>query len=1051
MAERPLPSTSKPAEEQAAPPERSAARFFRAAAVAALAVVLGVFAWSFWRAGQAQPPPRPAHLPPPRAAAPSFEQPPQPAPGLGGSQAPNILAEVEGGALKLYDEQGVYAEIDYKTLTPKPAGRIDLDSPSAWLLLDGGRAVRLRAERGRLTQPPGASKPESGQFEGQVRVELFTFPGGDSRSASRTEADLPPADLIVQTERVRFDLALGEIEAPGPLDAAGPGVRATLSNLVVRIDEQDRSLALLVSDGPGLFAYNFAAARRDEAADTTAPPAEQRPPSGASAPQRGDSRTPVEHFYHAQVDDAVNLRWGSRAAVADRLELWARLLDNRLPEGAIFSQLQLKEERSSANAAPSEAPSPGTSPGKEAATFEDGFVADVLARWTGPLRVEPSSRKPRQLRDDDVFLSLSAPRTGKTTLRDDAAQVRAACVSLEAGLTRGVVALVGAGDVGVTIERQGAGAAIAGRFELDLARGIGTFPGPGVVRAGLVEPGPDLPPLRREISWRGGADLLFATREGGIDLGAQAPLREAVFREGVEAREGDTLLTGGSLRALFAPATGLLARLVVEGQALLDADERGRLAADRLDVRFQPAQPVQLEEQGGGLPDVDVEPVVATAEGSVRAQRGGASLRADLAEATFGRGEGGELLVTTLNASGEVRVRTPEGAQALAHTLRADLVAQSAQLTGSPASIAQEGARVEGASISLTQQPGSMTVFGPGSLVWTPRTRNSSAQQGYDHIEARFTGVFEFDREALTARFAGGVQAKGRGPGVEDALTCEALDLWLDEGTNDTKGSTGQRLATLTIAKAVAQGDSEKAPATIERRQREIDPTGAPRLTQLVYLEGRLVEADNEAGTLRVPTAGRLLVERREHAQAQPLRAEDDGNAMARLAGSPGTTLFEWQGQLLLDRPRGVAAMTKQVRMRHLPRGAAEAAMIECERMEATFDTADAPDEAASRLRLTKAEARGAVYAAMGLRELIADALLYDARKAALAARANPPNAIILFDRSQPTPLTGSALVWRLDEDRVEWRDAGTLSAPAAGIVTAQPSAEQAPPPPLHE
>lgn len=1020
MADQPSASV-----DELAGSERSAARFFRAAAVAALVVAVGALGWSFWRAGKAQAPTRPAHLPPPRAAAPSFEQPAQPAPGFGADQAPNILAEVEEGALNLYDDQGVYAQIDYKTLTPRPAGRIDLEAPSAWLFLDNGRAARLQANRGQLTQPPGADRPESGLFEGQVRIELFTLHNAKAGRAPRDDQSLPPADLVVRTERVRFDLALGEIEAPGRIDVAGPGVRGRLSNLSVRINEQDRSLALLLSDGPGVFGYNFEQARahgvaqRQKQAALPASPDRPRPEDATAGASAENDAAPLERFYHALVEEAVGLRLQGRAAAADRLELWARLVDNRLADDAVFT-LPRRPGRDGASTAPGRR-RPAATAEEAAQDFGEAFDADALVRWTGLLRIEPAMQRPRQLRDDEAFLTLSAPSTGKTTLRDDEAGVLATCNTLEAALTRGVVALIGAGDVGVTIEREGAGTAIAGRFEIDLARGVGTFPGAGAIRAGLVEPSPDLPPMRRELSWRGGADLLFATRDGAIDLDAKAPLREAIFRDGVEARESDTLLTGGSLRALFSPATGLLARLIVEDQALLDADERGRLAADRLDVRFEPAKGAEAPE---GLAAANVEPVVATAEGAVRAQRQGAALRADLAEATFSRGQTGELVVSMLNAAGDVRVRTPEGATAEAQSLRADLLAETAQLSGEPAAVSLEGARVEGASISLAGPTGAMTVFGPGALFWTP----SRAQRdlGYDRVEARFAEVFEFNRDALTARFAGKVRAQGLGAGAQDTLTCH----WLDIQLRRTDGSQEEGLEGLTVARAVAQGESDTAPATIERRERGQAASGDVQLRQLVYLEGRIIEADNQARTLTVPTPGRLLVERREtSATAKPQRQD----ALEQLAGSQGTTLFEWRGQLLLDDAAGVASMTRQVRLRHLPRGAQQAAMIECERLEATFD-----DQEGAGLLLRSAQASGAVYAAMGLRELIADALLYDADKAALAARANPPNAIILFDRAQPAPLTGSALLWRLDLDRVEWRDAGTLSAP--GALSAQPA-----------
>ena len=1000
---------------------------FRWTAGAVAVAAVGVLGWSFWSAGHGPALQRPQNLPH-VGQAPSFNRPALPI--TSSEDFPNLLAGATQGALQLFNDNGVYAQINYERLDPKPAGRIDLTAPTAWFYLDGGRAVHIEAERGWLVQQPGVSRPEAGDFDGDVRITLHQFVDRDPREAIASQDPLPAPTVTMTTQTLHFDAAIGEIAAPGEVRFAGPGFRATLSDLDVRINEAERKLASLRSENGGSFRWAFASAGDESDAASQARAEASADDQRSRGAKRRDA--PQIDLYEATIEDAIAIAWAGRTLDADLLNVWMRIVDGALPDGALFN---VRGSASAADGSNAQAGITAALPvvgDASASTEADGFTPDIVATWTGELRVEPMAKTPRQLQDDSIALRFTSPTRGAVEVKDPAGGLFASCVSLDAGLSRGRMVMTGAGDVGVSLRREGAGVALAGRFEFDAARGLGAFPGPGVIRAVPRTLRADLPPVRRDISWRGRADLLFATRDGAVDFTSPAPLREALFSDDVEAHDGGTILSGQSLRAVFQPVAGRsgLARLIVEDDALLDADDRGRLAAQRLDVRFRDAEEgVIAADQTGALGAV--EPDVATAEGAVRAQQGGASLRAELVEARFGRDDAGELAVSTVTASTAVKIRTPQGDVATADSMRANLISGSADLLGEPARITRKGASVEGGSMRLNRSEGSLVVFGQGALRYEPET---PVAPGYRFVTVVWTRLMQYDGRAGTVEFEGTVDATGQSQTLRDVIRGERVevDLVRSDAAGSTGAASGDPFAAIgNVRKATAiAGDGDDDTANVESRRYAADADGKRRLAQLVFLEGKTITADNETGRLVVPGAGRLLVERRPDATG-----EDDGRAQGdTFSLGKGTTLFEWAGNFTLLRAESTATMTQSVRLRQLPPGASEAAVIECERIDASF----APQEGvAGASQLRSAEATGAVYASLGTRELIADSLVYDAVKAALAARANPPNTIVLFDHTQPVPLTGAALIWDLARDRVDWKAAGTISAPASGFSSA--------------
>ncbi|MEC9372362.1 MAG: hypothetical protein VYC34_00895, partial [Planctomycetota bacterium] len=111
--------------------------------------------------------------------------------------------------------------------------------------------------------------------------------------------------------------------------------------------------------------------------------------------------------------------------------------------------------------------------------------------------------------------------------------------------------------------------------------------------------------------------------------------------------------------------------------------------------------------------------------------------------------------------------------------------------------------------------------------------------------------------------------------------------------------------------------------------------------------------------------------------------------------------------------------------------GADQAAVLECERLGVTMKPpADpGPDGGFSNeIQLLRAEASGAVYAALASGQLIADRLFYDAEQGVAEAAAAPGNLVTFFESSTGVPATGAVLRWDLIKDRLQWLGAGEMT-----------------------
>lgn len=891
----------------------------------------------------------------------------------------------ERGRIEFVDETGrVERELLYETLEPREGGRIEVTKPQAWIHLTNGGIAHLEANHGSLLQPQGRREPESGRFEGEVRVRVF-------EEDPRPENDAPPS-MTFTTASLNFDTTMGELRTNDHVTITAAGVNIEFTGFTLIVDEVRSRLALFQTNSAGRAVIDpsqLAEARGDSSQDGAAP--------------NESTEALLESLYHAAMTGDVALSLGERSATAERFDLWARLLNNR-PTARTIESLRLLS-----------APDDHESAKEPQTSDSDGSDTNdvVTIAWSEGLTIQPRDESPAELVNEDAFARLASPTRGVVQVRDDATGLTTSSVALDYGVTARNLLWSGVGPRGVILRAEDVFEATTNRFELDLGTGDAFFPGPGVILSLAPDAGadPDKPVTPAQITWRDRAHLALASTTTGIDFNAAPLLTRAQFNGAVRAADEGVVVAGGQLQSFFAlNETGntTISRAIVTDAARVDAGAEGLLTADRLDIEFD-------------LGADAVSPTIATAQGDVRAARDGSTLRADLAEAAFRRDASGRTLVDAFSADLGVVVQTEDGVRMTADALRADPERSVADLTGEPAEITFGASAVSGNSMRIDQRDRALTVFGPGAL----RRTDADEDLGYESVRLEWTDSMKYDDVAGEALFLGNcVLTADVSDLARDVVTAGRIDLFTTPYAERQERRNDDQSIRRAVAFGAASGADEVNLARVESRRyaRDESAAGGLRLTRLVYLDGPEIIAEVADRELFVPHPGKLLIENRRVAADA---SEDDSSADLR-----GTTLLEWDGTFTLKRDVGAAEFRRQVRARHRPLGATKVTELECERLDLSFDPAMRTDASADAPDLIWAQAQGAVYAAQGRRQVIADRLLFDNSLGFAELTAWPGNVVTLFDADAPTPLTGDLLRWDLRRDRVEWRGARPTAAP---------------------
>ena len=919
----------------------------------------------------------------------------------------DLVQSAEDAELQFFDpeDESLRGKMTFARLDPQPNGRFYAERPEAWLLLGNGTSARITAAETNFRMPAGSGEPESGRFTGDVRVEVHRGRLETDEAQSASEA---AATFLM--DELHFDAALGQVRTTSEVRVLARGVEGSFSGLEAVIDEVGRRLSHLSTRGGGWLERT----RVSEAADGGEEDA------GAARERDGDA---AEDLYLARFDGGVTVEQGASSVRSDQLELWARLVGGGLPEDALGEFLTVSGGGASAGGGDREDDAAGDAP--------------AAIRWEGRLVVRPLDEAPEPLERDALAGRFSSPSTGLVEIVDGASGAEATCASATYGATSRRLTLTGPGSTGVAFRAPETGELVCGRMEIDLTTGRVVMPGAGELRAAS----PDARAAARTVSWQRGASADLATSGEHVDLSGRWPIERAVFEGGATAREGEAEVTGERLEAVFARVEGgegTLERVVVEGSARATAPDAGagrpgRLLGERITVDFR---------RRGGAGDAggwSITPTTVLVEGRALAERGldrgGEGIEAEILRARLGHDPTtDELRVERLEAELDVLVRGAGGEEALAETVTADPLRGVYDLVGEPVTLRRGGAAVTGGSMRIDEIQERLTVFGAGEL--THRERGEEAA-GYRNVAVAWAGTMVFDGVMERAEFTGDVVVVGEPDELtRDTLRGERIVVDVALGDESSAGAAAAFRRAQVIGEVEERGEGRTA--QVETRRFRLDPESESgrRLEFLAYLDGPTLIADAATDTLMAPASGRLLFEDR--------RGASDGGEIDREGMSTrGTTLFEWEGAARFDRGRGEAVMSRVVRLRQKPLGEDRVTELECERLEAKFaiprgdgeaeasgGEASLGSRAALGAQLTTARASGAVYARQGDRELIADHLEFDALAGVAQAWANEGNLVTIFDAARAIPLTGSVLRWDLERDRIEWRGAGTTSAP---------------------
>lgn len=891
------------------------------------------------------------------------------------------------------DRSRIAWEVESAASEPIPGtDRYELTEPRARYFVDENSVILISADRASFVMPDVTGEPESGRFEGGVVLRQVSV----DQSAEPTEPT-----VSVSTEWIEFDAVAGEITTTAPVRIEGERVVADCQGFRAVLNEVDERLEFFEAPG-GLVAVITPATRNNDApsAEPTSPgaassanrPASQRPTGGATAATEQDQpqadEQPVIQYYAATLSGDVIVSQPGRRIRSDRARAWIRLENNSIATDGFSARpagTLLPIEASLIAMAMAAQP--------ESAGGDDlGFDAPIELRCTGSATVIPMSSLPAPLGSgDELALRFEVDQGNRVEFEDDELDAVGDADEVEYAFTNKLLTLRGSADRPTRTAVAGSGTLVAELVTVGLSTGIGQAKGPGRLE------GED---ESSAVTWREQADVVFRVRDGWMT----GSLEQAIAAGGVELVDGASRVTAQDLNARFVEAgeSSLLERVVLAGEVNA-ATEAGTLQADRVDVRFA----VEGDES---------RPRLALATGTVRGEQDGQRVWAEQIEADLVQSEAGETEVAFARARDAVRYERDDGTYAVGDSASIAAAEKTAVIEGVPGVVASGGATVEAERIELDDAAASIFTPSRGRLTieddagretlfatWTESMRYSDA-----------TGQLDTEGDVeIVSTSSPLVRDTFRGERL--AALVEAIDPEAADDGDDRLG--GDRR----LVSAIATGtDAARASAEFLR----FAAPGDDEPVRVTAIVGATIEADNAAGVLRVPTAGRLVL--------SDTRVSTDDASSGGANGGRGSALFDWEGSMELDRPAGTARMLRRVRLVHRPLNERGAVELESERLDAEFESSGAVrlTDSGQESQLLGVDAAGAVWARSGEQQMLCDQMNYDPETGLSRATAGRGGWVTLFSTSQSTPITAAELEWNVDTGRIQVIRPSPVSVP---------------------
>jgi lipopolysaccharide export system protein LptA len=974
------------------------------------------------------------------------------------------------------DPSRLVGEIAAQRYEPLPDQRFKLEKPEGWAFLKNGWTAHIKADTGRTYMPDqtkGAS-PRDAILEGSVVIRLFA-PREDGKRPN-LDADQPFA--VVTTTVLKFDGELGQVRLPEGFVLTSPIVEWTGEDLTLLYNEVGQRLEWLhVARTARLILHpDYREPERKPVVqpspgDLTSAPTSPTPTAPIAGPPAPAKKPKPAEFspitlYHMACLDRVHVEQSGRTIDAEKLDGWARLVDNALRPGAIAGMRTASAPHGATTAGDS-VPSPAVLEAPAVARTEaqaanasqadpfGGFddKSPVTLTFDGPLDIRPLSDAPGELAYNDVFVRFTSDAPGGVRFADPRSKATGTGTLLDYAATRRDIALASSEDMGVLIAQPGSGTARGRRYEVSLASGVAHARGAGVITAdkksGADDPGQkrqDSDAVDRSLSWEDQAEFQFLKNDKKEVTNV---ISEVSANGAVRATDGKGALTGNSLNARFTPVSTKASRLdhlQVVGSAKGEDGRGGNLSSDTLEVWFAPT-PDKPEQS---------DPTQLTAQGSVVGERNGEKISSGRLRVEIARDGEKQLAVKRVEAAEQVAFDGKDGIHASGERLVADPGAGVAHVFGAGTRVSKEGTSITGDDITMWKADGRLKVASGGKLVHDGPVGdpNGAAKGAPAHVEVEWSREMEFEDVKGEARCLGDVEAvltKEARPaeqaGAErDTVRAEEVHLTFTPAPAPKEGGAGagpgapkqerRLLSVETIGTLADKPDGP--PATIESRRYAVAPAPGqqPVLERLEYLESARINVDNEKGTLKTPGPGKMLVvDRREAAQAKPpagRRGPLDGGP-----GPRGSTRFEWKGAMSMDRPSGTVRMDDHVEILHRD-GDGAVTELDCENLTAHVRETGGPDAGKPAESFTgqllDADAQGAVFVKSGKHEMMADTLHYDAIKRLVIAKAVNGNLVQFFDQ-QPNGkstlnTTAREIEWDLAKDTIDAKQPGPVVVP---------------------
>ncbi len=910
-----------------------------------------------------------------------------------------------------------------------------VDTPRAWVFMKDGSSVSITAAEGTLVLPDRAREPEQGTLTGGVVIRRYPNLG------RRADAENDAPEATFKSDTLTFDLTLGEVATPDRVvvtstmgELAGTDLRMNINEPLERIElfrlQQGEYLRISRSASAQPAAGEPAAGEPAPAAaaDQQPEPAldgEPAQPSVASTnrttqPAPRPASDPLESFYRAVFKDNVVLLDRGRTIRGDQLDLWARLVDNKLADGAIG-------DSAASPAAPTPAPLTGaranptepsviastqSEPSETAAPLAgspelqavDSASDDILLTWTGVAEIRPSTSKPEELAEDEVAARFTASRSGRVLLEDPKAQARGSTGVLDYYATRRHIVMASQGMTGVELVSDGDGLARFGSLELNLDTGIGYAPGAGLVQNNAAS---------GTVTWNEQADLVFEVDRNGIT----GVLQEAMCSGAVRARRDDSTLESDFLRTTFTTAPGgdlRLQRLAARGQVRASDGKNAGGTCEALDVLFD------TSTDGG-----DPVPTDLLARGTARFNDGPDTIEAEIIDATLkpaspdsgqnDEQDGGVRIqrLHTMGATQIVRARDNllvSGGDVLMHDDR-----QSVRIQGPNAVAQRDGVRITAVGpddvIDLDGTGRNGSVTGAGSF--SRASTNPDGTTGL--LTAAWSQSMTFDDYAGTLHCMGDVQAvHAPDPTRRDAVLGDEVTATFEPYREQAEGEDAPREDREVLTFVARSSGESQTQAAVESARFEVKPGAEPMLARALRLTGPNVSLDQQAGIVNVRGPGSLLVSD----QRQQLPPERQALA-----------LFSWNESFVHNRNSGQATMIGNVKTHHRRRGDGSVTLIDCDRLDAVLldpQRGDLNADPANEAQLRSARAQGNVSMKSGTREALAHTVDYNASNASATLMGRPGGYVTIIDTARSgVPIRAGRIFWDLANDRIDIMDAG--------------------------